>query len=126
MTESRPVGQADWARLYLLRTALEGSAEDAGRTPEIALCELRQECVAVPELPGTPAAIAADQLLRHELDSGPQVARRPLRGPPAGWQGRRARPRGRIRHSGQTCLEGDEACGRLWGFPRQRSGSMRR
>jgi hypothetical protein len=85
MTDSRSVAQADWARLHLLRTALEGSVEDAGRTPEIALRELRQECVAVPELHGTPAAIAADQLLRHELDNGPRLldaryAGRPLDG----------------------------------------------
>jgi hypothetical protein len=85
MTESRSVGQADWARLYLLLTALEEPVEDAGRTPEIALRELRQEHPAVLEVDGAPAAIPADQLLRQELHNGRRLldalyAGRPLDG----------------------------------------------
>jgi hypothetical protein len=87
MTESRPAGQADLARPYLGLTALEGPAEDAGKTPEIALRKLRQEYVAVLKVDGTPATGPADHLLRHEVHNGPPVARRPLRGPPAGRQG---------------------------------------
>ena len=56
-----------------------------GRTSEIALRGLRQEHAAVPEVDGTPAAIPADQLLRHELHNGPwlldaRYAGRPLDG----------------------------------------------
>ena len=56
-----------------------------GRTWEIVLRGLRQEHAAVPEEDGTPAAIPADQLLRHELHNGPwlldaRYAGRPLNG----------------------------------------------
>jgi hypothetical protein len=56
-----------------------------GMPPEITLRELRQEHAAVLEADGTPAAIRADQLLRHELHDGSRLpdarrAGRPLDG----------------------------------------------
>ena len=56
-----------------------------GRTSEITLRGSRQEHAAVPEVDGTPAAIPADQLLRHALHNGPWLldalyAGRPLNG----------------------------------------------
>ena len=85
MTELRSVGQADLVRPYTLLTALEGPVEDAARTPEIALRELRREYAAALEVGGTPAAIPADQLLRHKVHNSPwlldaRCAGRPLDG----------------------------------------------
>ena len=56
-----------------------------GRTSEIALRGLRQAHAAVPEVDGTPVAIPADQLLRHEIHtalgcSTPSTLDRPLNG----------------------------------------------
>ena len=85
MTESRSVGQADLVRLHTLLTALEGPVEDAPRTPEIALRELRREYAAVLEVGGITAAVPADQLLCHKVHNSPwlldaRCAGRPLDG----------------------------------------------
>jgi hypothetical protein len=57
-------GKADWARIYLLLTALERAIEDEAAAPASALEELHAEYAPVL---GTVLPTAADQLLRSEL-----------------------------------------------------------
>jgi hypothetical protein len=66
-TEPRSAGQADWTRLYLLLTALEGAIEDGDPSPAAALQALHADHAS---LLGPPGAADADELLRRELRYG--------------------------------------------------------
>ena len=66
-TEPRSVGQADWIRLYLLLTALEGAVEDADPNPAETLQGLHAEHA---RMLGSIAAGSADELLCRELRYG--------------------------------------------------------
>jgi len=64
------VGEADWARLYLLLTALEGAVEDGGWMPRTALADLYIEHAAVLGWDGSAPDLPEGQLLRRELRYG--------------------------------------------------------
>jgi hypothetical protein len=64
------VGEADWARLYLLLTALEGAVEDAAWMPRTALADLCLEHAAVLGWDGSAPDLTEGQLLRRELRYG--------------------------------------------------------
>jgi hypothetical protein len=64
------VGQADWARLYLLLTALEGAVEDSGWMPRTALADLCLQHATALGWDGSVPDLPEDQLLRRELRYG--------------------------------------------------------
>ena len=70
MIDPHSVGQADWARLYLLLTALEDAVEDSGWTPRTALADLYLEHATVLGRDGSMPFSPDDQLLRRELRYG--------------------------------------------------------
>jgi hypothetical protein len=61
------VGQADWARLYLLLTALEGALEDAGWMPRTALTDLYLEHASALGWGGSVPDLPEEELVRREL-----------------------------------------------------------
>lgn len=67
MIEPYFLDQADWARLYLLLTALERAVEDAGSTAKAALADLHREYARTLDADERHPAVAEDQLLRREL-----------------------------------------------------------
>lgn len=70
MIDPHTAGQADWARLYLLLTAVEEAVEDAGSVPTTALPELHREYASVLDPGRSGPAVPEDQLLRQELRYG--------------------------------------------------------
>jgi hypothetical protein len=78
-TDTTHADLTDWARIYLLLTALERAIEERSSTPESALEELHREYAAVL---GSAVSVPAGPLLRREL----RYARRLL---DALYQGRR-------------------------------------
>lgn len=70
MIDPHSVGQADWARLYLLLTALEEAVEDAGWMPTTALADLYREHASALGWDGSAPDLPEDQLVRRELRYG--------------------------------------------------------
>lgn len=70
MIDPHSVGQADWARLYLLLTAVEAALEDAGWAPNTTLRNMHLEHATVLRSDGSVGQIAEDQMLRQELRYG--------------------------------------------------------
>jgi hypothetical protein len=64
------VGQSDWARLYLLLTALERAVDDNGWIPSTALADLYLEHAGALEWDGSVPDLPDDQLVRRELRYG--------------------------------------------------------
>jgi hypothetical protein len=69
-TEPRAAGQADWVRLYLLLTALEGAVEDGDPSPAAALQGLHAEHADLLGPLRVTEAVGAAELLRRELRYG--------------------------------------------------------
>lgn len=65
--EATRAAAADWARIYLLLTALERAIEEGNSAAESALEELHREYASVL---GPAVTVPADQLLRRELRYG--------------------------------------------------------
>lgn len=70
MIDPHSVDQADWARLYLLLTAVEGAVDDIGWKPQTALAELHREYATVLSSDASGLALSEDQLVRQELSYG--------------------------------------------------------
>lgn len=70
MIDPHSLGQADWARLYLLLTALEEAVEDAGWMPRTALGDLYREHAIALGWDGSAPDLPEDQLVRRELRYG--------------------------------------------------------
>ena len=70
MIDPHSVGQVDWARLYLLLTALETAVEDLEWVPKIALNDLHLEHAPALGSDRLACDVTEDQLLRRELRYG--------------------------------------------------------
>jgi hypothetical protein len=68
MSDPRPVDEQDWARLYLLLTAVERAVDDDDGPPDAALQQLHLEHATL--LGPTEPALPAHLLLRRELRYG--------------------------------------------------------
>ena len=70
MIDPHSAGKADWARLYLLLTALERAVEDGGWMPRTALADLYLEHATGLGWDGSAPSLPEDQLVRRELRYG--------------------------------------------------------